>query len=49
MLIRRVLEENGEPYISTRELVFFEDAKRLGKSPQGYYYAKGILRPTDIN
>lgn len=38
-LIKRVLEENGESYLSTKELVF-EDAKRLGKSPKEYYYSE---------
>lgn len=38
VLIKRVLDENGESYFSTRELVF-EDAKRLGKNPKVDYYS----------
>lgn len=40
VLIKRVLEENGEIFLSTRELVF-EDAKRLGKNPKYEYYSDG--------
>lgn len=40
VLIKRVLSENGERYLSTKELVS-EDAKRLGKNPLEYYDATG--------
>jgi hypothetical protein len=40
VLIKRVLKENGESFLSTRELVF-EDAKRLGQNLKYDYYSDG--------